>query len=355
MVSSKISLVEPIVGEDEVAAVSRILRSGQLAQGPEVARFEEEFAALCGVRHAVAVNSGTAAVHCALSAVGVAAGDEVVTTPFTFAATATPILMQGARPRFVDIDPKTFNLDPDAVMAAIGARTKAVVAVDLFGQPISTEFAGALRERSVPVVEDACQAVGAAYGNTRAGGIGDVAAFSFYATKNLMTGEGGMLTTDDDAIAAAARRFRQHGQGERYEYLSLGYNYRMTDMSAAINGCSRAAQRYREAAKRKCVRVRHAACRRSRRRDAARCRRGHARLSPVFDSHRSVENAERCGPQRRSRVPGKRRHRKRCVLSHAAAFESAVFCIRAWPRLVPRVGALCRPHFGAPGSSAART
>lgn len=234
MISTKINLVQPIIGEEEVTAVSRVLRSGQLAQGPEVAAFEREFAEVCGVRHAMAVNSGTAAVHCALEAVGVQAGDEVITTPFTFAATATPILMERAAPRFVDIDPRTFNIDLDAALAAISPRTKAVVAVDLFGQPVSTEFVNAFRARGIAVVEDACQAIGATYGGASAGAVGDVAAFSLYATKNLMTGEGGIVTTNDDAIAAKVKRFRQHGQGERYEYLSLGYNYRMTDISGAI-------------------------------------------------------------------------------------------------------------------------
>lgn len=234
MILSKINLVQPIIGDDEVAAVTRILRSGQLAQGPEVAQFEEEFAAMCGVRHAVAVNSGTAAIHCALEAVGVADGDEVITTPFTFAATATPILMQRAVPRFVDIDSRTFNIDIDAAFSAVTPRTKAVVAVDLFGHPISDKARAAFNERSILVIEDACQAIGASYNNRVAGGLGDVGAFSMYATKNLMTGEGGMVTTDDDEIAKATKRFRQHGQGERYEYLSLGYNYRMTDISAAI-------------------------------------------------------------------------------------------------------------------------
>lgn len=234
MISTQINLVQPIVGDEEIAAVTRVLRSGHLAQGPEVSQFETEFASECGVRHAVAVNSGTAAIHCALEAVGVEAGDEVITTPFTFAATATPILMQRALPRFVDIDPRTFNIDVDATLDAITSRTKAVVAVDLFGHPIGDGLLDALRERGIPLVEDACQAIGASYKSRRAGGLGNVGAFSLYATKNLMTGEGGMLTTDDDAVAKAAKRFRQHGQGERYEYLSLGYNYRMTDMNAAI-------------------------------------------------------------------------------------------------------------------------
>lgn len=233
-VKMNVPLVAPQLGEAEIEGVVRVLRSGQLAQGPEVAAFESEFALQVGVAHAVAVNSGTAAVHCALAALGVGEGDEVVTTPFTFAATATPVLMQRARVKFVDIDPRTFNADVDQLAGAVTARTKAVLGVDLFGLPFDRTGADALRARGVAVLEDACQAIGAARDGVPAGSGCDAAAFSFYATKNVTTGEGGMLTTDRDDVAAAARRFRQHGQGERYEYLSLGYNYRLTDVLAAV-------------------------------------------------------------------------------------------------------------------------
>jgi dTDP-4-amino-4,6-dideoxygalactose transaminase len=229
-----IPLVRTLVGDEEIVAVTRVLKSGQLAAGPEVAAFEQEFAQICGTRYAVAVNSGTAALHCALEAAGVSSGDEVVTTPFTFAATATPILMQRATPRFVDIDETTFNADLNALSAAVGPKTKAVIGVDLFGLPFATSGIDDLRSRGIMVIEDACQSIGASRNGISAGATADVGCFSLYATKNLMTGEGGMLTTDNDDIASAARRFRQHGQGERYEYLSLGYNYRMTDLAAAI-------------------------------------------------------------------------------------------------------------------------
>lgn len=229
-----VQLVKPLIGEEEIEAVMRVMRSGQLASGPEVAEFEREFAQCVGVRHAVAVNSGTAALHCALESVGIGPGDEVLTTPFTFAATATPILMQRANPRFLDIDPRTFNVDLDRFASAITSKTKAIIGVDLFGLPFDNASLGFFRERGIAVIEDACQAIGGSRDGAMAGSLTDVGCFSLYATKNLMTGEGGVLTTDSDEIASRARRFRQHGQGERYEYLSLGYNYRMTDLSAAI-------------------------------------------------------------------------------------------------------------------------
>ncbi|MBC5800363.1 MAG: DegT/DnrJ/EryC1/StrS family aminotransferase [Candidatus Eremiobacteraeota bacterium] len=229
-----VPLVAPQVTEAEIAAATAVLRSGQLAGGPQVAAFEREFADSVGVGHAVAVNSGTAANHAALDAFGVGDGDEVLVTPFTFAASATPIVMQRAVPRFVDIEPRTYNLDPAAAAAACGGRTRAAVLVDLFGLPFEPNGVAALDARGVRVLEDACQAIGASRNGRMAGSLGAAGSFSFYATKNIMTGEGGMLVTDDAATAVRARRFRHHGQGAQYEYLSLGYNYRMTDITAAI-------------------------------------------------------------------------------------------------------------------------
>jgi dTDP-4-amino-4,6-dideoxygalactose transaminase len=229
-----VPLVAPDIGEGEIEAVVRVLRSGHLAQGPEVAAFEAETAARCGVAHAVAVNSGTAAIHAGLAAFGVGPGDEVLTTPFTFAASATPILMLGATPRFADVDPHTFLLEGEAAAARCGGAVRAAVLVDLFGLPVDGRQATSLASRGVRVFEDACQAIGATRDGRPAGSIGQAASLSFYATKNVTAGEGGMLLTGDAAVAAAARRFRQHGQGERYEYLELGYNFRMTDVAAAL-------------------------------------------------------------------------------------------------------------------------
>lgn len=233
LTNRSIPLVAPNAGDEELAAVAEVLRSGQLAQGPVVAAFEREFAELLGVRHAVAVNSGTAAVHCALKSIGIADGDEVLTTPFTFAASASPVLMQRGRLRFVDIDERTFNVDLSRYLEAASPATKAIVAVDVFGLPFDRTGADRLRARAVTIVEDACQAIGAARDGVPAGAEFP-ATFSFYATKNVVMGEGGVFVTNDDAAAASARRFRNHGQGDRYEYLELGFNYRLTDVLAAI-------------------------------------------------------------------------------------------------------------------------
>lgn len=206
-----------------------------LAQGPKVAELEAAFASFCGTNYAVALNSGTAAIHTALYSAGVGAGDEVITTPFSFIATINPILMQGAIPVLADIRAEDFNIDPAAVEAAITPRTKAIIAVDLYGQPYNYEALKSIASKhNLKLIEDACQAVGAGYGDRIAGNLGDIGCFSLYATKNIMSGEGGILTTNDPDVVSAAKSFRQHGMVGPYEYRELGYNYRMMDLQAAI-------------------------------------------------------------------------------------------------------------------------
>jgi len=232
-----IPLSKPLIGKEEIAAVVAVLESGMIAQGPRVKELEEKFARYCGTKYAVALNSGTAALHSALYALDIKPGDEVITTPFTFVATANVILMQGAKVIFADIKSDDFNIDPDDVERKITKRTKAIITVDLYGQIYNY---GRLKKMAakngIKIVEDACQAVGAGWNGKKAGSCGDVAAFSLYATKNITSGEGGVLTTDSEKIMERAKMFRHHGQSEtqRYEYVDLGYNYRLTDMAAAL-------------------------------------------------------------------------------------------------------------------------
>ncbi len=232
-----ISISKPYIGNEEVDAVVSVLRSGMLAQGPKTKEFEKMFAEYCGTKYAIAFNSGTAAIHAGLYGLGITAGDEVITTPFTFVATANPILMQRAHAVLCDIKEDDFCIDPERVQRCITKSTKAIIAVDLYGQIFRyDELRRIADHRHVRILEDACQSVGATYHGRNAGTCGDAAAFSLYATKNISSGEGGVLTTDDHEVAELARRFRHHGQSEhtRYEYWDLGYNYRMTDIAAAI-------------------------------------------------------------------------------------------------------------------------
>ena len=229
-----IPLSRPLVGEAEKAAVLAVLESGQLAQGPRVAELEARFALLCGVRHAVATSSGTTALQLALLANDVGSGDEVITTPFSFVATVNAILLTGARPVFVDVDPATFNLDATRVAAAVTARTRAILPVHLYGQPCDLgELVDVADRRGLTLIEDACQAIGASWRGKPVGGFG-TGVFSLYATKNATAGEGGIITTDDAAVAERCRRLRDHGQRARYEYESLGHNFRLSDIHAAL-------------------------------------------------------------------------------------------------------------------------
>ncbi len=231
----RIPIAKPLLGEEEYQAVKRVMESGILAHGPEVEAFEREFAEYIDVEYAVAVANGTAALDLALKAIGIREGDEVITTPFTFIATANSILFQGAKPVFVDIDPRTYNLDPDNVLEKITSRTKAIIAVHLYGQPADMKPLMEIAEdHNLYLIEDSAQAHGAEYNGRRVGGIGHIGTFSFYPTKNMTTGEGGMVTTNDKRIAERVKLLRNHGQAEKYLHVELGWNLRMTSIAAAI-------------------------------------------------------------------------------------------------------------------------
>ncbi len=229
-----IPIARPQMGEDEKQGVWEAMASGSLAQGPRVKEFEEAFAGFVGAAHGVATSSGTTALHLALLGYGIGDGDEVITVPFTFIASANSILYTGARPVFVDVDEADFTMDPAQVEAAISPRTKGIMPVSLYGQPARMDELTEIAERrGLAVVEDAAQAHGAAIGERRSGTWG-AGAFSFYPTKNMTTGEGGMITTDDPGLAERVRLLREHGMKVRYHHEIIGYNFRMTDLGAAI-------------------------------------------------------------------------------------------------------------------------
>lgn len=229
-----IPIAKPLLGAEEKRAVLDVLESGMLAQGKKVEEFEKAFASYLGVRHAIATSNGTTALHAALLANGIGLEDEVITTPFSFIATANAIKMAGATPVFVDIEEQTLNIDPDKIEAAITPKTKAILPVHLFGLPANMAAITAIaKKHTLKVIEDACQAHGATVQGKHTGSFG-TGCFSFYATKNMITGEGGMITTDDAAIAAKLRKIISHGSERRYYHEMLGYNYRMTDIAAAI-------------------------------------------------------------------------------------------------------------------------
>ncbi len=229
-----IPIARPQMGEEEKQRVWEAMSSGSLAQGPRVREFEDAFAAAIGATHAVATSSGTTALHLALLGYEVGEGDEVITVPFTFIASANSILYTGARPVFVDIGEGDFCMDPALVEAAITRRTKAIMPVSLYGQPADMAAISEIAERrGLAVIEDAAQAHGAGIGDRRSGTWG-AGAFSFYPTKNMTTGEGGMVTTHDAGLAERVRLLREHGMKVRYHHDIVGYNFRMTDLAAAI-------------------------------------------------------------------------------------------------------------------------
>ena len=229
-----IAIAHPLLGTEEEVAILRVLASGQLAQGEQVATFEQRFAELCHVQEAVAVSSGTAALYLALLVHNIGRGDEVITTAFNFAAAANVILLVGATPVFVDIEPDTYTLDPAQVERALTRRTKAIIPTHLYGHPCNMERLGQLAEAyALVLIEDASQAHAAAIDGRPVGSFG-TGCFSFYATKNMTTGEGGMVTTNAPAIAERVRLLRNQGQEARYYHIALGYNLRLTELQAAL-------------------------------------------------------------------------------------------------------------------------
>ncbi|SEV82515.1 DegT/DnrJ/EryC1/StrS family aminotransferase [Natrinema salifodinae] len=238
---TSVSIADPELSDDAVRRVQAVLEDGRLADGPEVRAFEEEFAAYCGTDDAVATSNGTTALHAALEAIGLEEGDAVITSPFSFVASANAIRLAGGKPVFADVDPETYTLDPADVERVLAEREDIVgiVPVHLYGlaadMPALCEIAD---EHDLFVVEDACQAHGATVDGTRVGGFGDAACFSFYPTKNMTTGEGGMIVTDRDDVAERAASYVNHGRDVSgtggYDHVDLGHNFRMTSIAAAI-------------------------------------------------------------------------------------------------------------------------
>lgn len=230
-----IPVAKPSVGEEEIEAVCRVMRTGMLASGTEVAAFESEFAGYIGTEHAIATSNGTTALHAALLASGVKAGDEVIVPSFTFIATATSVSMCGAKPVMVDVTDDSYGISPEAVLNSITKKTKAVIGVHLFGHPCDIRAIQEIcSDSDLVFIEDCAQSHGARNEGKRTGSYGTFGCFSFYPTKNMTTGEGGMITTDDYLLAEHIRRLINHGQAEKYLHTEVGYNYRMTNIGAAI-------------------------------------------------------------------------------------------------------------------------
>ena len=235
MADIKVPIAKPIIGEEEIENVVEVLKSGMIAQGPKVMEFEEKFANWIGAKYGIATNSGTSALHVALLACGIGEGDEVITTPFTFIASGNAIVYTGATPVFADIDLDTYTIDPDKIEDLITDKTKAILPVQLYGQAADMDKIREIAEKhDLKIIEDAAQAHGAEYNGEKVGTLGDIACFSFYPTKNMTTSEGGMITTNDEELAKKAQMFRAHGASERYHHDEIGYNFRMTDIAAAI-------------------------------------------------------------------------------------------------------------------------
>jgi len=232
-----IPIAKPSISDEEIEAVKSVLMTGNIAQSKKVDELEKQFADYIGTDYAISTSNGTTALHVALLSNGIGRGNEVITTSFTFVATANSVLFTGAKPVFVDIDPDSFNIDPSLIEDKITKRTKAIMPVHLYGQPANLkEIKDICDDKNLILIEDAAQAHGAKFEGKKVGSFGD-GSFSFYPTKNMTTSEGGMITTNNKSVYEKARKIRNHGQEKRYYYDTLGFNFRMTDICAAIGIC----------------------------------------------------------------------------------------------------------------------
>jgi len=233
-----IPLAKPYIKKEEIEAVTKVLKSGHLSLGPKLKEFEERFAKYIGTKYAIAVNSGTSGLHVCLRALGIKEGDEVITTPFSFIASANCMLYERARPVFVDVKEDTFNIDPTLIEEKITEKTKAILVVHVFGQSCDMDaIVKIAKKHNLKIIEDACEAVGATYKNKKVGTFGDCAVFAFYPNKQMTTGEGGIVVTNNSEIAKLCRSMSNQGRASNMQWLTherLGYNYRMDEMSAAL-------------------------------------------------------------------------------------------------------------------------
>ena len=238
MSEERVPLSNPDISKADIAAVVKVLKSPRLSLGPRLVEFEKAFARYMGMKHAVAVNSGTSALHLVVRALGLGPGHEMITSPFTFVATSNCALFEGATPVFVDIDEDTWNMDVTQIEAAITRQTRLLMPVHIFGRPMPMDAVMKIgRRHKLPVVEDACEALGATYKGRKAGTFGVASTFAFYPNKQMTTGEGGMLVTDDDRIAMLAKSMRNQGRDPQAGWLAharLGYNYRLADINCAL-------------------------------------------------------------------------------------------------------------------------